>query len=53
MSAPLTEQPTEGLREAARIAIDCYETALADPKVLIPTPLHAAMHRLKLAMEPK
>lgn len=49
---PLTLQEAEELRDSARIALDCYSTALADPKVVIPTPLHAAMHKLKIVMDP-
>ena len=53
LSRPLTEQEKDEALEAARIALQTYDAACADPKVVITTPLHAAMFRLKQAMEPK
>lgn len=52
LQRPLTQDEAEALQEAARIALDCYDTANTDPKVVIPTPLHAALFKLKQAMEP-
>ena len=49
----LTEQQLREVAVAASVAVACYDTACADPKHVIPTPLHAAMFRLKQAMEPK
>lgn len=50
---PLTVQELEAVAEAARIAIGTYDAACADPKVVITTPMHAAMLRLRNAMEGK
>lgn len=50
---PLTLEQQEAALEAARIVLQTYDVACSDPKVVISTPLHAAMFRLKQAMEPK
>jgi hypothetical protein len=50
---PLTPEQLEAMQDAARIALDCYDSACSDAKVIIPTPLHAAMFKLKQIMEGK
>lgn len=50
---PLTPHEAEAVQNAARIVLACYDAALADPKVICPTPLHAALLRLRSAMEGK
>jgi hypothetical protein len=44
---------TRATAEAARIVLDCYDKALADPQVKISTLLHAALLNLRKAMEAK
>lgn len=51
LGVPVTPSEEQELKEAARLALVCYESAIADPKVVIPTPLHAAFLRLKHLME--
>lgn len=48
---PLTPEQQQAVLEAAHIVLDCYHASQADPKVVMPTPLHGALFRLKQAME--
>lgn len=50
---PLTPQEIEAALDAARIAVQCYDAALAIPAAKIPTPLHGALYRLKATLEVK
>ena len=39
--------------EAARATVVCYDSAIADPRAVIPTPLHAAIFNLRQKLEGK
>ena len=53
LRSPLTLEDSSPIVEAAATVLKAYDMAALDPKVVLPSYMHAAILVLRKAMEPK